>query len=60
VNRFQFFEDHHRAWGVKRLCAVLEVARSSFYKWRAGSQARTACGPAARPAPHASGPMRGS
>jgi transposase InsO family protein len=43
VNRFQFFEDHHRAWGVKRLCAVLEVARSSFYKWRAGREARTAC-----------------
>ncbi|WP_409473460.1 IS3 family transposase [Streptomyces sp. HC307] len=42
VNRFQFIEDHHRAWGVKRLCAVLEVARSSFYKWRAGREARAA------------------
>jgi transposase InsO family protein len=40
LNRFQFIEDHHRAWGVKRLCAVLEVARSSFYKWRAGRAAR--------------------
>ncbi len=40
LNRFQFIEDHHRAWGVKRLCAVLEVARSSFYKWRSGRQAR--------------------
>jgi hypothetical protein len=27
---------------VKRLCHVLEVARSSFYKWRAGRQARAA------------------
>lgn len=42
TNRFQFIEDHHRAFGVKRLCAVLEVARSSFYKWRAGRQARAA------------------
>ncbi|MFE6946695.1 IS3 family transposase [Streptomyces chartreusis] len=42
VNRCQFIEDHHRAWGVKRLCAVLEVARSSFYKWRAGRVARAA------------------
>ncbi|MEV8013652.1 IS3 family transposase [Streptomyces sp. NPDC086122] len=42
TNRFQFIEDHHRAWGVKRLCAVLEVTRSSFYKWRAGRQARAA------------------
>ncbi|MDN3265936.1 IS3 family transposase [Streptomyces sp. CSDS2] len=42
VNRFKFIEDHHRAWGVKRLCHVLEVARSSFYKWRAGRQARAA------------------
>ncbi len=39
TNRFQFIEDHHRAWGVKRLCAVLEVARSSFCKWRAGREA---------------------
>ncbi|WP_307627253.1 IS3 family transposase [Streptomyces turgidiscabies] len=42
VNRCQFIEDHHRAWGVKRLCQVLEVARSSFYKWRAGRAARAA------------------
>lgn len=42
TSRFQFIEDHHRAWGVKRLCAVLEVARSSFYKWRAGREARAA------------------
>ncbi|WP_107068043.1 IS3 family transposase [Streptomyces sp. MUSC 125] len=42
TNRCQFIEDHHRAWGVKRLCAMLEVARSSFYKWRAGRAARAA------------------
>lgn len=27
---------------MKRLCAVLDIARSSFYKWRAGRQARAA------------------
>ncbi len=42
MNRCQFIEDHHRAWGVKRLCQVLEIARSSFYKWRAGRAARAA------------------
>lgn len=42
MNRCQFTEDHHRAWGVKPLCAVLEVACSSFYKWRAGRVARAA------------------
>ncbi|MER7468737.1 IS3 family transposase [Streptomyces sp. NPDC097981] len=42
TNRFQFIEDHHRAFGVKRLCTVLEVARSTFYKWRAGRGARAA------------------
>ncbi|MCW5254799.1 IS3 family transposase [Streptomyces sp. SHP 1-2] len=42
TNRFQFIEDHHRAWGVKRLCAVLAVARSGFYKWRAAREARAA------------------
>jgi len=30
VNRFQFVEDHKDAYGVKRLCEVIEVARSSF------------------------------
>jgi hypothetical protein len=42
VNRFRFIEDHHHAFGVKRLCQVLEVARSSFYKWRTGREARAA------------------
>ncbi|MFI0242041.1 IS3 family transposase [Streptomyces sp. NPDC016845] len=42
VNRCRFIEDHHHAWGVQRLCQVLEVARSSFYKWRAGRAARAA------------------
>ncbi|WP_405681390.1 MULTISPECIES: IS3 family transposase [unclassified Streptomyces] len=40
VSRFQFVEDHHRAFGVKRLCQVLEVSRSGFYRWREAAPAR--------------------
>ena len=29
MNRFQFVEDHKDAYGVKRLCEVVEVARDS-------------------------------
>lgn len=43
MNRFQFVADHQRRYGVKRLCTVLGVARSSFYYWR-----RTAADRAAR------------
>ncbi|MEX5277871.1 IS3 family transposase [Kocuria sp. CPCC 205261] len=42
VNRFQFVEDHKDAWGVKRLCEVIEIARSSFYAWLAAEPARAA------------------
>ncbi|WP_424876948.1 IS3 family transposase [Streptomyces sp. SLBN-8D4] len=45
VNRFQFVADHQRRYGVKRLCAILGIARSSFYYWR-----RTAADRAARQA----------
>lgn len=40
MSRFQFVEDHHRAFGVKRLCQVLEVSRSGFYRWREAAPAR--------------------
>lgn len=40
MSRFQFVEDHHRAFGVKRLCRVLEVSRSGFYRWREAAPAR--------------------
>lgn len=33
VSRFQFVADHRYAFEVKRLCAVVEVLRSSFYAW---------------------------
>lgn len=40
--RFQFVEDHRETYTVKRMCAVLNIHRSSYYKWRATGQARTA------------------
>nr|WP_107059172.1 IS3 family transposase [Streptomyces sp. NRRL B-1347] len=45
VNRFQCVADLQRRYGVKRLCHVLGVSRSSFYHWR-----RTAADRAARQA----------
>ncbi|MEU3756590.1 IS3 family transposase [Streptomyces olivoreticuli] len=45
MNRCQFVEDHQRRFGVKRLCGILGIARSSFYYWR-----RTAADRAARQA----------
>jgi transposase InsO family protein len=42
VNRFQFVDDHSPRYGVKRLCRVLGIARSSFYHWKATAPARAA------------------
>ncbi|WP_447587932.1 IS3 family transposase [Microbacterium lacticum] len=42
VNRFQFAQDHKDAYGVKRLCEVIEIARSSFYAWLAAAPGRAA------------------
>ncbi|WP_086023070.1 IS3 family transposase [Streptomyces sp. SPB074] len=42
VNRCQFVEDHQRRYGVKRLCDILGIARSSFYYWRRTAPARMA------------------
>jgi transposase InsO family protein len=42
VNRFQFVDDHKDAYGVKRLCQIVEVARSSFYAWIASAPTRAA------------------
>ncbi len=43
MNRFQCVADLQRRYGVKRLCSVPGVSRSSFYYWR-----RTATDRAAR------------
>ncbi|MBT1189518.1 IS3 family transposase [Streptomyces sp. CJ_13] len=42
VTRCQFVEDHQRRHGVKRLCDILGLARSSFYYWRRTAAARAA------------------
>jgi putative transposase len=34
VSRFRFVSEHRHAYGVKRLCRVLEVSRSGFYAWQ--------------------------
>ncbi|EFM44495.1 hypothetical protein HMPREF0277_0448 [Corynebacterium accolens ATCC 49726] len=31
--RFQFVDDHRTEYPVKRMCHVLKLNRSSFYKW---------------------------
>ncbi|MCX4581481.1 hypothetical protein [Streptomyces sp. NBC_01481] len=40
MNRFQFVADHQRRFGVKRLCQVLGIARSSFCYWGKTAPAR--------------------
>lgn len=42
MNRFQFVEDHKDAYGVKRLCEVIEIGRSSYYAWLAAAPTRAA------------------
>ncbi|WP_406513900.1 IS3 family transposase [Streptomyces sp. NBC_00161] len=37
-----FVDDHRATYEVKRLCHVLDVNRSSYYKWLAGAEARAA------------------
>ncbi|MEU6540945.1 IS3 family transposase [Streptomyces sp. NPDC047000] len=39
-SRFQFVDDHRGAFGVKRLCRILRLSRSGFYRWIAGADAR--------------------
>ena len=39
MNRFQFVADHQTRYGVKRLCTIIGVARSSFYYWLATGRA---------------------
>jgi len=42
VTRFQFVADHQARYGVKRLCRILKLARSSYYYWRSTEAARAA------------------
>ncbi|EYR61792.1 transposase, partial [Actinotalea ferrariae CF5-4] len=40
MSRFQFVADNSATFEVKRLCALLEIERSSYYAWKAGAAAR--------------------
>jgi transposase InsO family protein len=42
VTRFQFVADHQQRYGVKRLCRIVKVARSSYYYWRSTAPERAA------------------
>ncbi len=42
MSRFQFVADHRDTFEVKWLCAIVEVARSSFYAWLAAADSRAA------------------
>ncbi len=42
MNRFQCVADHQRRYGVKRLCSILGVSRSSFRYWRRTAAERVA------------------
>lgn len=42
MNRFQFVADHQPRYGVKRLCQILDIARSSFYYWKSTASERAA------------------
>ncbi|WP_256042056.1 IS3 family transposase [Corynebacterium sp. CCUG 61414] len=35
VIRFRFVDDHRTEYSVKRMCTVLNINRSSYYKWKA-------------------------
>jgi len=42
VSRFQFVADHSTTYPVKRLCALVEIERSSYYAWLKAAPARAA------------------
>ncbi|GGZ97356.1 transposase [Streptomyces subrutilus] len=42
MTRYQFVDDHQRRHGVKRLCDILGLPRSSFSYWRSTAAARAA------------------
>ena len=38
--RFRFVDDHRTEYSVKRMCTVLGLNRSSYYKWKTSSAQR--------------------
>lgn len=42
MNRFHFVSDHSDTYPVKRLCQVIDIARSSYYAWIGAADTRAA------------------
>lgn len=42
MNRFHFVADHSYTYPVKRLCQVIDIARSSYYAWINAAEKRAA------------------
>jgi hypothetical protein len=42
TGRWRFVSDHRHAYGVQRLCRILDVSRAGFYRWRLAEPARLA------------------
>ncbi|MGI5215865.1 IS3 family transposase [Plantactinospora sp. CA-290183] len=42
ISRFRFISTHRATWSVKRLCRILAVSRSGFYRWAASEPTRQA------------------
>lgn len=42
MTRFQFVADHQDTFEVKRMCQLMEIERSSFYRWLDAAAARAA------------------
>lgn len=40
TGRWDFISAHRADFGVQRICRVLEVSRSGYYRWLAGAEAR--------------------
>ncbi|MFI8294194.1 IS3 family transposase [Streptomyces sp. NPDC085614] len=40
TGRWDFISAHHADFGVQRICRVLGVSRSGYYRWLAGAEAR--------------------
>lgn len=36
MRRQLFVKDHEREFPVKKMCEILEISRSGFYRWRNG------------------------
>jgi transposase InsO family protein len=42
TGRWRFISEHHEEYGIQRLCRILRVSRSGFYRWRVAEPAHRA------------------